>query len=49
MSRTSTLNFWRVDFDLLRRVVGGVPWEAVVKGKGVQEGRTLFKKDILNV
>ncbi|GAB0203785.1 hypothetical protein GRJ2_002844100 [Grus japonensis] len=46
-SRTATLDFWRADFGLLRRLVGRVPWEAVLKGKGVQEGWTLVQKEIL--
>ena len=35
------------DFGLIRRLVDRVPWEAVLKGKGVQEGWTFFKKEIL--
>ncbi|KFQ22405.1 hypothetical protein N332_14875, partial [Mesitornis unicolor] len=42
-----TLDFWRTDFGLFRDLVGRVPWEAVLKGKGVQEGWILFKKEIL--
>ncbi|KFQ27211.1 hypothetical protein N332_12830, partial [Mesitornis unicolor] len=42
-----TLDFWRGDFGLFRYLVGRVPWEAVLKGKGVQEGWTLFKKELL--
>ncbi|KAK4824255.1 hypothetical protein QYF61_012521 [Mycteria americana] len=37
----------RADFGLFRRLVDRVPWEAVLKGKGVQEGWTFFKKEIL--
>ena len=47
VSRTATLDFWRADFGLLRRLVDRVSWEAVLKGKGVQEGWTFFKKEIL--
>ncbi|GAB0203778.1 hypothetical protein GRJ2_002843400 [Grus japonensis] len=46
-SRNATSDFWRADFGLLRRLVGRVPWEAVLKGKGVQEGWTLVQKEIL--
>ena len=46
-SKTSILNFQRVDFDLLRMLVAGVPWESLVKGKGVQEAWTLLKMEIL--
>ncbi|KAK4820506.1 hypothetical protein QYF61_000085 [Mycteria americana] len=46
-SRTATLDFGRADSDLFRRLVDRVPWEAVLKGKGAQEGWTFFKKEIL--
>ena len=35
VSRTATLDFWRADFGLFRSLVDKVPWEAVLKGKGV--------------
>ncbi|GAB0183898.1 hypothetical protein GRJ2_000855100 [Grus japonensis] len=47
VSRTATLDFWRADFGLFRRLVDRVSWEAVLKGKGVQEGWTFFRKEIL--
>ena len=37
----------RADFELFRTLVVRVPWEAVLKGRGVQEGWALFKKEIL--
>ncbi|KAK4814312.1 LOW QUALITY PROTEIN: hypothetical protein QYF61_014826 [Mycteria americana] len=46
VSRTATLDFRRANFGLFRRLVDRVPWEAVLKGKGVQEGWTFFKKEI---
>ena len=46
-SKTAVLDFWRADFELLRTLVGRVPWEAVLKGRGVQEGWALLKKEIL--
>uniref|UniRef100_A0A8B9UU32 Reverse transcriptase domain-containing protein n=1 Tax=Anas zonorhyncha TaxID=75864 RepID=A0A8B9UU32_9AVES len=46
-SKTAVLDFWRADFELFRTLVGRVPWEAVLKGRGVQEGWELFKKEIL--
>ncbi|GAB0178841.1 hypothetical protein GRJ2_000349400 [Grus japonensis] len=49
VSRTATLDFWSADFGLFRSLVHRVPWEAVLKDKGVQQGRTLFKKEILKV
>ncbi|KAK4830361.1 hypothetical protein QYF61_010138 [Mycteria americana] len=47
VSRTATLDFRRADFGLLRRLVERVPWEAALKGKGVQEGWTFFKEEVL--
>ena len=48
-SKTAILNFQRVDFNLFRTLVAGVPWESLLKGKGVQEAWTLFKMEILKV
>ena len=31
-SKIPTLDFWRVDFELLRRLVGRVPWDLVLEG-----------------
>jgi len=47
VSRTATLHFWRADFGLFRSLVDRVPWEVVLKGKGVQAGWTFFKKEVL--
>ncbi|GAB0207545.1 hypothetical protein GRJ2_003220200 [Grus japonensis] len=47
VSKTTTMDFWRADFGLLRTLVERVPWETVLKGKGVQEGWAFFKKEIL--
>ncbi|KAK4816197.1 hypothetical protein QYF61_012662 [Mycteria americana] len=41
------MDFRRADFDLFRTLVERVPWEAVLKGKGVQEGWEFFKKEVL--
>ena len=46
-SKTAILNLQRVDFDLFRTLVAGVPWESLLKGKGVQEAWTLLKMEIL--
>lgn len=46
-SKTTTLVFQRVDFELFRTVVGTVPWDSVLKGRGVQEGWLLPKKEVL--
>ncbi|KAK4810917.1 hypothetical protein QYF61_013325 [Mycteria americana] len=47
VSKTATLDFWRADFGLFRRLVERVPWEASLMGKGVQEGWTFFKEEVL--
>ncbi|KAK4818602.1 hypothetical protein QYF61_015464 [Mycteria americana] len=49
VSKTATLDFWRADFGLFRRLVERVPWEAALMGKGVQEGWTFFKEEVLKV
>ena len=41
------MDFQRANFGLFRGLVDRVPWEAALKGKGVQEGWTVFKKEIL--
>jgi len=38
VSKTTTMDFQRADFGLFRTLVERVPWERVLKGKGVQEG-----------
>ena len=48
-SKTAVLNFKRVDFDLFRTLVARVPWESLLKGKGVQEAWMLLKMEILKV
>ncbi|GAB0209080.1 hypothetical protein GRJ2_003373700 [Grus japonensis] len=47
VSKTATMDFRRADFGLLRTLVERVPWETVLKGKGVQEGWAFFKKEVL--
>jgi len=46
-SKTTTTDFRRADFGLLRTLVEGVPWERVLKGKGVQQGLTFVKEEVL--
>ncbi|KAK4816201.1 hypothetical protein QYF61_012666 [Mycteria americana] len=48
VSRTATLDFQRADFGPFRRLVNRVPWEAALTGKGVQEGWTFLKEEVLN-
>ncbi|KAK4830538.1 hypothetical protein QYF61_011676 [Mycteria americana] len=47
VGKTATLEFRRADFGLFRRLVDRVPWEAALMGKGVQEGWTFFKEEVL--
>ncbi|GAB0205785.1 hypothetical protein GRJ2_003044100 [Grus japonensis] len=47
VSKTTTVDFRRADFSLLRTLVERVPWKTVLKGKGVQEGWAFFKKEVL--
>jgi len=49
VSRTATSDFRRAALGLFRCQVDGVPWETVLKGRGVQEGWTFFKNAILQV
>ena len=46
-NKTAILSFHRVDFDLFRTLVAGVPWELLLKSKGVQEAWTLLEAEIL--
>ncbi|KAK4820811.1 LOW QUALITY PROTEIN: hypothetical protein QYF61_007205 [Mycteria americana] len=47
VSKTTTMDFWRAGFGLFRTLVERVPWETVLKGKGVQEGWAFFQKEVL--
>lgn len=49
INKTSTWDFWRADFGLFWRLIQRVPWETAFKNKGVQEGWTYFKKEIVKV
>lgn len=48
INKASTLDFRRADFSLFKRLVQRVPWETALENKGVQEGWTYFKKEVLN-
>lgn len=37
----------RTDIGLFRVLVDSIPWEAVLKGKAVQEGWTCLKEELL--
>ena len=47
-SKTATLDFQRANFNLFKRLVNKIPWEAALKEMGVQEGWTYFKSEVLN-
>jgi len=49
LSKTATLGFWRADLELFRTLVGRVPWDSVLEGKGIQEGWMLLRKEVLEV
>ena len=40
------MDFCRADFELFRTLVGRVPWDSVLKSKGVDEGWLLLKKEV---
>ena len=48
-SKTTTMDFWRADLGLFRMLVERIPWETVLKVKGIQEALTFFKKEVLKV
>jgi len=45
-SKITTMDFRRADFGLFRLLVDSVPRQRVLKGKGVQEGWTIFKEEV---
>jgi len=47
ISKTTTMDFQRADFDLFWTLVKRVPWKRVLKCKGIQEGWTFFKEEVL--
>ena len=48
-SQGGTLDFRRVDFELVRTQVGKVAWDSDLKGRGIHEGWTLLNKEVLEV
>ncbi|PKU36060.1 adaptin ear-binding coat-associated protein 1 [Limosa lapponica baueri] len=49
VSRTAIMDFWRAHFGLFKSLLDRVPWEAALKGKGVQEGWMFFREEVLKV
>nr|XP_048691935.1 uncharacterized protein LOC125630279 [Caretta caretta] len=48
-SRIWTPDFRKVDFDSLRELMGRIPWENNMRGKGVQESWLYFKESLLRL
>jgi len=46
-SKTTIMDIQRADFGLFRTLVERVPWDKVLKGKGVQAGWTFFREEVL--
>ena len=47
VSKPATSDFQRANFDLFKRLINKIPWEAALKDMGVQEGWTYFKREVL--
>jgi len=47
-SRIKTLDFWRANFDLFKELLGGIPWDRALIGRGFQECQSLFKHHFLH-
>ena len=41
------MDFWRTGFGLFRTLVERIPWEAVLRGEGAQEGWTFLRKEVV--
>ncbi|CAM2100164.1 unnamed protein product [Caretta caretta] len=48
-SRIWTLDFRKADFDSLRELMGRIPWENNMRGKGVPENWLYFKESLLGL
>jgi len=48
-SKLTALNFRRADFGLLRDLLGRVPWDKGLEGRGVKESWLIFKDHLLQV
>jgi len=46
-SKLTTLDFWRSDFGLFRALLGRVPWDKALEGRGAQEGLLILKDRLL--
>ena len=46
-SKLATLDFRRADFGLFRDLLGRVPWDKALEGRGAQESWLVFKDHLL--
>ena len=46
-SRARTLCFRRANFQLLKELLGGIPWETVLKGIGTKQSWQFFNDTVL--
>ena len=46
-SKFTTLDFRRADFGLFRDLLGRVPWDEALEGRGAQESWLIFKDHLL--
>ncbi|GAB0190684.1 hypothetical protein GRJ2_001533700 [Grus japonensis] len=46
-SKLTTLDFRRADFGLFKDLLGRVPWDKALEGRGAQESWLLFKGHLL--
>ncbi|PKU41564.1 glycerol kinase [Limosa lapponica baueri] len=46
-TKIATLDFRREDFSLFRDLLGRVPWDKALKGRGAQESWLIFKDQLL--
>jgi len=46
-SKLATLDFRKADFDLLRDLLGRIPWDKALEGRRAQESWSLFKNHLL--
>lgn len=44
-----SFDFWRVDTELFRTLAGKIPWDSILKSKGIWEGWMLLKKEVLKM
>ncbi|GAB0183357.1 mitochondrial enolase superfamily member 1 [Grus japonensis] len=47
LSKLTTLDFRRADFGLFRDLLGRVPWDKALEGRGAQESWLIFKNHLL--